>query len=68
MKAWIARDKEGGLCIYNTKPIKSKMSGWWDSPFDCLYITNEQLPEGISPQGGDNEPIEVELTIKKHVV
>ena len=38
MKLWIARDKDGGLYLYNYEPCKNKISG----RFTC----------GIKPNGG----------------
>ena len=63
MKAYIARDKDGVLFIYDEKPYK--MWSIWEGSDACCYpIRDSDLPEGINPQWED-EPIEVELTIKK---
>lgn len=63
MKAYIARDKDNGLFIYDEKPYKM-WSEWWRED-SCYPIRDSVLPEGINPQWEDDEPLEVELTIKK---
>lgn len=70
MKAWIAKDKEPtigeNLFLYiGGKPIK--MSHVWNIGYaDVSYpISDSDLPAGINPKWEDDEPVEVELTIKK---
>lgn len=64
MKVYIARDKDGIAYLFEGKPHKE--SGYW-----CAYdeqfvaLCDSDLPEGVNPQWEDDEPIEVELTIKK---
>lgn len=64
MKAYIARDKCGDTYIYAEKPKKAQ-SVWTSSLWRAIHIYNSDLPKGINPQWEDDEPIEVELTIKK---
>lgn len=69
MKAWIARDKDGLISIFNVKPIKNRGLGYWHlseigwGDF-CWGINPKDIPN-INPQWEDEEPIEVELTIKR---
>ena len=64
MKAYIARDKDGTAYVYTRRPHK-RQSTWVSSMLSSFLINNTDLPEGINPQWEDDEPIEVELTIKK---
>lgn len=60
-KAWIARDKDGKLCLYRHRPIKQY------GIFCSIDVMREYLllPENMLPEcTWDNSPIEVELTIK----
>lgn len=58
--AWIARDRDGGVLLYYSKPVKLTEIPIWNGP-----IRIKELPEGIDPRWEDEEPIEVELIIKK---
>ena len=60
MKAWIARDADGKVYLYKTKPEKGIIH--WGSK--CYFPITEP-PEDINPQWEDKEPIEVELKIEK---
>lgn len=64
MKAYIARDKSGDIYMSTEKPRKGQ-EVWSALIFKAIHIYNSDLPEGINPQWEDDEPIEVELTIKK---
>ena len=61
MKLWIARDKNGELCLYRNKPELVKIEEntndefWQDSSTDgyYCYLDNNEFPEvtfGNSPQ------------------
>lgn len=63
MKAYIARDKNNELFIYDEKPYK--MWSAWESDACCYPMRDSGLPEGINPQWSDDEPVEVELKIEK---
>lgn len=61
---WVARDKDGKLWFYREKPRRVKDGGYWVlddiSDYECV------LPEDLFPYlKWEDEPIEVELTIKK---
>lgn len=64
MDAWIARDSDGNLFIYNEKPEKGSYCCWWCRS-NFLPIKEEDLPQGVNPSWEDEEPIEVEITINK---
>lgn len=81
MKLYLARDKDGCLCLYTTKPEKfegdngtGRIIGCWEIVDDygniiCLEgvpIEGEFIPK-IFPEvkWEDNEPTEVELVIKR---
>jgi len=69
-KAWVARDKDGFLMIYNRCPTKNNETGLWEiksplSPFYSMGFIENALPDGIDPKWEDEEPIEVELKIEK---
>lgn len=61
--AWTARDENGILFIYISKPIKDKSTGAWYNPEDYgIGITeNNDFPQ---VKWEDEEPTKVELTIK----
>lgn len=62
MKAWIARDKDGRLGLYRTRPHKE--DEYWDDAACSLFCVTH-LPEGCNPKWTDEEPIKVEVTITK---
>lgn len=61
MKLWIAKDEDGKIFLYSDKPEKEYE--YWYSSGECFLIN--ELPEGANPRWEDEEPIEVELKIKK---
>jgi len=60
MKLWIARDEDGILCLYESKPYLD-MYNDWDSDDNCFVIDNSQFPEVTF----ENSPQEVELKLVK---
>lgn len=65
-EGWVARDEDGQLCIfYKGKPHRGGCNRWWYSGYcaegDWMCIDNKMFPELT----WEDEPIEVELTIKK---
>ena len=62
--AWVARDKDGTLCFYEQKPIKGE--NVWDYVDGGLSTVgrDEFLFEFPNVKWEDEEPTEVELTIK----
>ena len=61
MKAWIAKDKNGWVGLYRTRPRKG-YDMWIDAGTICQVVN---LPEGCDPKWTDEEPIKVEVTITK---
>lgn len=63
IKGWVARDLDGQLCLFqDEKPIKEKK--YWMSNGSIgkwMYIDSKTFHELT----WEDEPIEVELTIKK---
>lgn len=62
IKAWVARDKDGDIYMYNTL-APEKNGYYWVCQYGYLKLTEDQLPEGCNPKWEDEEPVEVELTI-----
>lgn len=66
MKAWVARNSDGSLYLFSdNKPTKGTFYWFNYGNFGSLTITEQDLPEGVNPQWSDDEPIEVELKIRK---
>ena len=60
MKLWIARDKNGSLTVYNTKP-KLYFDDFWDGDYSTHYI---DLDKDMFPEVTfENSPQEVELKL-----
>ena len=62
---WVARDKDGSLCLYLHKPFRNdRDDNWWD--VDAVYDTEnpcmyyKDLPTDLYPDlKWEDEPIEV---------
>ena len=66
MKLWVARDKDGGLYLYNYEPCKNKISG----RFTCCIKPNGEWSEEYELNSHllpevtfENSPQEVELKL-----
>lgn len=67
---WIARDKDGQLTLFTNKPHRCTAVGWdnesWDvesmDEFTDMMILNLDLFPNLT---WEDEPIEIELTLKK---
>lgn len=60
---WVARDKDGELVLYKGKPVRSHSKDKWVS-FGVNW-ENFTIDESLFPDlKWEDEPIEVELTIK----
>ena len=57
-KLWVAREKRGGLFLYETKPILDYDFGIWFSDSDCMGTISKNLFPELKWK---DEPIEVEL-------
>lgn len=61
MKLWIARDKHGGLYVYESKPVRRDY--YWIYPQEEIHVMVE-LPCGWFPSvTWENSPQEVELKL-----
>ena len=59
---WVARDKNGVLCLYKSKPFKDVLYELWDSSRNPTILNPDLFP---SVKWEDDEPTEVVLTLKK---
>lgn len=59
---WVARDKNGTLWLYDKKPRKKKRVGCWSN--DTAGMMRVFKPSFPKVKWEDEEPTEVELTIK----
>ena len=57
-KFWVAREKRGGLFLYETKPILDYDFGIWFTDSDCTGTISKNLFPELK---WEDEPIEVEL-------
>lgn len=72
MKLWIARDKDGELCLYRNKPELVKIEEntneefWQDSSNDgyYCYLDNNEFPE----INFENSPQEIKLGLEKESI
>lgn len=68
---WAARDGCGDLYLYNHKPIRSESKYVWDNDiekyndFNSFYFDDSETDLFSSIRTDDEEPTEVEITIKK---
>ena len=67
MKYWVVRDKDGDLTLYRNKPVKYPDIGYWDDRTSLWYafLPEGFLPLDINPQWEDEEPTEIEMTIRR---
>ena len=63
LKAWVARDKDGSLYMYNSKPQKRRDS--WNAAGDCFMKLDDSLFHEV--QWSDGEPKEIRLYIRKNM-
>ena len=63
IKGWVAaRDQDETLHVFQVEPRKIGDEGrWWDRDYMSIEISKDAFPELT----WEDEPIEVELTIKK---
>lgn len=66
MRGWAARDSDGWLCFYESRPVREPLSLCWQMnalPKQNFY----RLPDGILPdvKWEDDGPTEVEISITK---
>lgn len=61
IKAWVARDEDGMLCLYLTKPIN--IEGRWIPTSHRFTVMNQELFPEVRWE--DEKPTEVIITINK---
>ena len=59
---WLARDKDGGLIMYENKPFKDKRAEQWTLGGQWVFLPDDWFPE---VQWSDKEPTKVKLIIDK---
>lgn len=60
---WIARDKDGSIFLYKSKPFKIEYTTVWKSTsHNFIQLNKNKYPE---VKWEDDEPTEVEIVIKK---
>lgn len=68
---WAARDGNGDLYLYNHEPIRCESKYVWGddiekyNDFNSFYFDDSETDIFSSIRTGDEEPTEVEITIKK---
>ena len=67
IKGYVARDEDGQLCIfYGDRPHRGGCNRWWH-PEHCAIGDWMNIPEEMFPElKWEDEPIEVELIIKRN--
>ena len=65
MRAWVVRDKSGEIDLYLDQPVKAEYYPFWEADGTFMEILESDLPSGINPQWEDEEPTEIEITIKR---
>lgn len=63
MKLWVARDKDGTLCLFREKPTLD-VYYWFDSSLGKTGCIAELLKTDLLEVTFENSPMEVELVIK----
>ena len=61
LKAWVARDDNGILYLYLSKPRKSQWAWMPNIRFDFVELSRELFPE---VKWEDEEPTELTFTVK----
>lgn len=66
IKGWVARDKDGQLCVFYGDPPHRGGCERWRHPEHCPLGDWMNIPEEMFPElKWKDEPVEVELTIKR---
>lgn len=64
-RCWIVKHMDGEVEIFQNKPFKVPAGGFWAGKYWYIYVPEEFLPIGVDPQWEDEEPMEIEITIKR---
>ena len=60
--AWLAVDKNGDECIYDSRPVRYKYDGFpcWDCDSYCIYLPKGSIKKLIGEKlTWDDEPVEI---------
>lgn len=66
-RCWVVRHEDGEINIFRNKPTKyPDLDCWCDKSNDWFIrdVPEGFLPIGVDPQWEDEEPMEIEITIK----
>ena len=65
-RCWVVRHEDGEAEIFQNKPFKVPAGGYWAdiSDYWSIPVPEGFLPFGIEPKWEDEEPTEIEITIK----
>lgn len=58
---WIARNSDNNLWLYANKPVKNARNGYWTADGHVMRLYTQDFPK---VRWEDDEPTEVEITIK----
>lgn len=73
---WIARDKDGWLCLYKEKPVRQLVEEFWmdadinyyldykEDGVGCFKIIDSELYPELT---WEDEPIEIEILLMKEL-
>ena len=70
MKAWVTKDKDGDVFLFwKDKPYKDEVTNAWTNKSVTCESLDEYSPfhdilDNLDPHWEDEEPIEVDITIK----
>ena len=64
MIGYVSKDKDGSLYFHYTLPVRDEDNEWWWSDDDALFLKTNIFPE-FDNITYDDEPIKVELNIKR---
>ena len=45
IEIWLARDKDGGLAMYEKEPFKNKLAELWTLGGWCVFLPENWFPE-----------------------
>ena len=62
IKAWVARDKDGGIAMSENKPFKYERAEQWICDGQYVFLPDNWFPE---VKWSDEEPTKVKLEIVK---
>lgn len=66
-RCWVVRHEDGEVEIFQNKPFKVPAGGFWadHSNYWSIIVPDGFIPIGVDPLWEDEEPMEIEITIKR---